>query len=140
VKVTGENLADRARLWDGEPLRYDASKQDEAFAAQPGRCTEVASGDPLQLPAEKDMKHDLATQAVAGVRAKIVGAYDQYRQQFLADGQREEAAGVRDEAAESYVRFLLTSSGKNSASERQKIKDYLAKSRGLTGAVLDQAL
>jgi tetratricopeptide (TPR) repeat protein len=139
VKLTGESLGDRARVWDGEPLRYDTSKQDEAFAAQPGRCAEVASGDPLQLPAEKDIKHDLATQAVAGVRAKIVAAYDQYRQEFLTVGRREEAAGVREEAVESYVRFLLASpSGKDG--ERQRIRAFLAKARGLSGAALDQAL
>ena len=41
---------------------------------------------------------------------------------------------------ESYVWFLVASPASAKDAERQRIRDFLAKDRGLSGAALDQAL
>jgi tetratricopeptide (TPR) repeat protein len=130
VQLTAEHLEDKSRLLDNEPFEYKESKKDISFPAQQGRCAEVAAGDALQIPSEKEIKVALVTQAIGGVREKVMASYERYRQRFLADARREEASGLADEAVEAYVRYLLTApKGLNPKDERQ-IGDFLQKTRG----------
>ncbi|MCC6556438.1 MAG: hypothetical protein IT372_26050 [Polyangiaceae bacterium] len=138
VTVSGDGLADGAKIFDREPLLCEERGRDEAFPAQPGRCAEVAGGDPLELPSELELKHALLTQATAGVRDKILFAYDRYRREHLTSAQREQAAGVVDEASERYARYLAL--GRAAPAERAAIVDYLARARGLTPAAVEASL
>ncbi|HSO00753.1 MAG TPA: hypothetical protein VLS89_20815, partial [Candidatus Nanopelagicales bacterium] len=97
-----------------------------------------AEGDPLTLPAEVELKHALLTQAVGGVRDRILFAYDRYRQQLLTSADREQAAGVTDEAVERYARWLLL--GRAGQDERARVLAYLAAAKGITPAAVASAL
>ena len=130
VELSAEALADKTKILDKEPFEYKVARKDEAFEAQQGRCAAVASGDPLTLPSEKDVKQELVTQAIGGVREKVMGTYDRYRQRFLADARREEAAGLSEEAVEAYVRYLLTGLKGIDPKDEKQIGAFLAKTRG----------
>jgi hypothetical protein len=104
--------------------------RDETFPAQPGRCAEVAQGKRLRLPSEKDVRQALVNKTIAGIREKVLGAYDRYRQRFLADARREEAAGLADEAVEAYVRYVLTGVKTLDPRDQKQIAEFLAKTRG----------
>jgi tetratricopeptide (TPR) repeat protein len=138
VTVSAASVSDGAVLFDREGRLYEERGQDETFPPQPGRCDEVAGGDPLELPSELELKHALITKAVAGVRDKILFAYDRYRQQYLASAQREQAAGASDEAVERYARYLLL--GRADNEERARILGYLAAAKGITPAAAHHAL
>jgi len=138
VTLSAESLHDGVMLFDREARLYEQGEQDETFPAEPGRCAEVAGGDPLQLPAEIELKHALLTQAVAGVRDKILFAYDRYRQQMLSSADREQAAGAVDEAVERYARYLLL--GRATAGERARVVAYLAAAKKITAAAASNAL
>jgi len=129
VELSAEGL-DKAKLLDREPFQYKVRERDEAFEAQRGRCAEVAAGDALVLPSEKDVKQQLVTQAIAGVREKAMASYDRYRQRFLADARREEAEGLADEAVEAYVRYLLTGPKSVDPRDAKQIAEFLARTRG----------
>jgi len=130
VQLSAENLQDKTKLLDAEPFEYKVDKKDETFEAQPGRCSIVANGDPLQLPNEKQVKQELVTQTIGGVRDKVMSTYDRYRQRFLADARREEAAGLADEAVEAYVRYLLTGPKRLDPKDEKQIGEFLGKTRG----------
>jgi tetratricopeptide (TPR) repeat protein len=140
VRVSAAALGEAGASLDGAPLAFSSAKQDETFAAQPGRCAEVQNGDPLELPTDRDVKHDLSLQAVGGVRERIVGAFEQHRQRYLGDGRREEAGGVREEAVESYVRFLLASPDAKAEGDKERIRKFLVEARGITPVALRSAL
>jgi len=140
VRVNAEALGEGATPFDGAPLAFTSGKQDETFPAQPGRCTEVQNGDPLELPTDRDVKHDLSVQAIGGVRERIVGAFEEHRQRYLGDGRREEAGGVREEAVESYVRFLLASPDAKAEADKERVRKFLVEARGITPVALRSAL
>ena len=108
VRMSVESLHEKSKVLDNEPFQYAVQHRDESFPAQPGRCAEVAQGKRLNLPSEKKVRQALVSKAIAGIREKVLGTYDRYRQRFLADARREEAAGLADEAVEAYVRYVLT--------------------------------
>ena len=130
VQLTAENLQDKTRILENEPFEYKVAQRDEAFPAQSGRCSEVAGGDALKLPTEKEVKQELVKQAIGGVREKVMATYERYRQRFLADARREEAAGLTDEAVEAYVRYLLTGPKSVDPKDGKQIGEFLAKTRG----------
>jgi tetratricopeptide (TPR) repeat protein len=130
VRMSVENLVERSRVLDDEPFQYRVQHQDETFPAQPGRCDEVAQGKRLQLPSEKEVRRELVTKAIAGIREKVLGTYDGYRQGFLARARREEAAGLADEAVEAYVRYVLTGPASIDARDQKQIREFLARTRG----------
>ncbi|AKT40893.1 uncharacterized protein CMC5_050500 [Chondromyces crocatus] len=138
VTVSAAGLHDGAVILDQDARLYEQRNQDETFPAQPGRCDEVANGDPLDLPAEIELKHALLTKAVGGVRDQILFTYDRYRQQLLASADREHAAGARDEAVERYARYLLL--GRVSVEERARLVALLASEKGITPAAVSDAL
>lgn len=138
VTVSAESLHDGAVILDRDARLHEQREQDETFPAQPGRCAEVAEGDPLQLPAEVELKHALLTKAVAGVRDQILFAYDRYRQQLSSSAEREQAAGATDEAVERWARYLLL--GRLEQGERAKILAQLAAAKGITPAAASNAL
>lgn len=140
VKVSSEGIGDGAGGLDGAPLAFTSGKQDETFPAQPGRCAEVQAGDPLELPSDRDIKHDLSVQAIGAIRERIVGAFEQHRMRYLSDGRREEAGGVREEAVESYVRFLLASPDAKAEADKERIRKFLVEARGITPVALRSAL
>ena len=92
-------------------VRYEVSRADETFPAEPGRCAEVATGDPLTLPDEHTLRRELAARVAAGVAGSVHGSYDTYRQGFHDEWQRLRTAGDAVGAAESKVRWLLTGPG-----------------------------
>lgn len=138
VTVSAESLHDGAAIFDRDARLHEQREQDETFPAQPGRCAEVAEGDPLTLPAEVELKHALMTQAVAGVRDRILFAYDRYRQQLASSAEREQAAGATDEAVERWARYLLL--GRLEQGERARILARLAAAKGITPAAAESAL
>ncbi len=130
VRMTAEQLQDKTKLLDNQPFPYNTGAKDETFEAQPGRCSEVAGGDPLTLPSEKEVKIQLVTQAIRGVREKVMTSYDRYRQRFLADARREEASGLAEEAVEAYVRYLLSGPKSIDPRDQKQIGEFLARTKG----------
>jgi len=130
VRISVENLAERTKVLDNEPFQYAVQHRDETFPAQPGRCAEVAEGKRLKLPSEKAIRQALVNKAIAGIREKVLGTYDRYRQRFLADARREEAAGLAEEAVEAYVRYVLTGVKSIDPKDQKQIADFLARTRG----------
>jgi tetratricopeptide (TPR) repeat protein len=130
VQLSAAHLAGTGALLDAVPFEYRVEQQDEAREAHPNRCPALAQRDPLQLPSEKEVKQRLVSQAIAGLREKVLATHDQYRQRFLADARREEAAGLTEEAVESYVRYFLTGPRKLDPRDQKQIGDFLAKTRG----------
>lgn len=130
VQLSAEGLADRAKILDGESFDYKAEYADETREAQPNRCPEVAAPDPLDLPNEKKLKEELVTKTITGVREKVLATYERYRQRYLADARREEAAGLADDAVEAYVRYVLTGGKKLDPKDDKQIGEFLGKTRG----------
>jgi len=93
---------------DLPPVHYEIARSDETFDAAPGRCPEVAAGDPLSLPSRQELDRALVERVVAGVRESVQGSYDEYRRGFLEAEKRERIAGHPDDANEARVRYLLT--------------------------------
>ncbi len=130
VRMSLEDLAEKATVLRDEPFEYAVQHRDEAFPAQPGRCPEVAHGKRLSLPSERDVRLALVNKAIAGIREKVLSSYDRYRQRFLADARREEAAGLADEAVEAYVRYVMTGPKSIDPRDAKQIADFLARTRG----------
>lgn len=130
VRLSIDNLLDKSKVLEGEAFPFRVAQKDETFGAQPGRCAEVASGDPLTLPSEKEVKQALVSQAIGGVRDKVLGSYDRYRQRYLADARREEASGLADEAVEAYVRYVLLGAKGLDPKDGAAIGEFLQKTRG----------
>ncbi|MBI4701592.1 MAG: hypothetical protein HY744_10620 [Deltaproteobacteria bacterium] len=112
-----------------QPLQYAADPSDETRPGHPGRCPQVAAPDPLELPSEKELRQELLTKVVGDLRSKVLAGYDAYRQRFLAEARRSEAAGLNEEAVESYVRYVLT--GTHDLKEQGQIRAFLSKAKGL---------
>ncbi|UQA54729.1 hypothetical protein [Polyangium aurulentum] len=130
VRMTAEQLQDKTKLLDNQPFPYNTGAKDETFDAQPGRCSEVSGGDPLTLPSEKEVKIQLVTQAIRGVREKVMTSYDRHRQRFLADARREESSGLAEEAVEAYVRYLLSGPKSIDPKDQKQIGEFLARTKG----------
>jgi len=130
VRMSVESLHEKSKVLDNEPFQYAVQHKDETYPAQPGRCAEVAQGKRLNLPSEKKVRQALVSKAIAGIREKVLGTYDRYRQRFLADARREEAAGLADEAVEAYVRYVLTGAKSIDPKDGKQIADFLSRTRG----------
>ena len=130
VRMSLEDLAEKAAVLADEPFEYAVQHRDETFPAQPGRCAEVARGKRLTLPSERDVRLALVNKAIAGIREKVLTSYDRYRQRFLADARREEAAGLTDEAVEAYVRYVMTGPATIDPRDARQIAAFLARTRG----------
>ncbi|WP_197041014.1 tetratricopeptide repeat protein [Chondromyces apiculatus] len=138
VTVSAESLHDGAVVFDRDARLYEQREEDETFPSQPGRCDEVAEGDPLVLPAELELKHALLTKAIGGVRDRILFAYDRYRQQLKTSADREYASGAKEEAVERYARYLVL--GRVNQEERAQLLQLLATEKGLTPGAASDAL
>ncbi len=123
-----ELVSDNAIIRD-QPYSYAAKAADETFSAQAGRCAEIASGDPLQLPSEKALQKQITTKVVKDLRSKILASYDAYRRTFLTAAQRDESSGLTEEATESYVRYVLT--GPHALDDKKKLGDFFNKTKGI---------
>ncbi len=130
ARISVENIEESTKVLVDEPFVYSVKHRAESFPAQPGRCAEIAHGQPLRLPSEKQVRQALVDKAIAGLREKALATYDRYRQRFLADARREEAAGLADEAVEAYVRYVLTGSKSIDPKDQKQISDFLARARG----------
>lgn len=119
---------DQVSVVKGEPFRYDVRQKDVSFPAHPGRCAEVAGGDPLRLPGENDLRRELLGKVVADVRAKVMASYDAYRARFLAVARKHESGGMTEAAIEAYVRYVLT--GPHQLEGAEAIQRFLEKARG----------
>jgi hypothetical protein len=130
LKLTMGRLGEDKAIVSDQPFHYETAAKDETRPAHPGRCPEVASADPLDLPSEDQMKQELANKVIKDVRTKIVASYDAYRQKFLAEARRAEAAGLTEEATEAFVRYVLT--GPHALEQKDQIAKFFAKTRGFT--------
>jgi tetratricopeptide (TPR) repeat protein len=130
ARISVENLEEATKVLVDEPFVYRVQHRAESFPAQPGRCAEIARGQPLRLPSEKQVRQALVDKTIAGLREKVLATYDRYRQRFLADARREEAAGLADEAVEAYVRYVLTGSKSIDPKDQKQIGEFLARARG----------
>ncbi len=129
LKLTIAELADDKAIVADQPFKYGSQAADETFPAQAGRCAEVAGGDALKLPSEVDMRKDLMTKVVRDLRSKIMASYDAYRRGFLAAARRDEAAGLTDQATESYVRYVLT--GPHALADKEKLAAFFSRTKGI---------
>ncbi len=129
LKLTMDELADDKSIVANQPFKYGSQAGDETFPAQVGRCAEVAGGDALKLPSEVDLRKDLMTKVVRDLRSKVMASYDAYRRGFLAAARRDEAAGLNDQATESYVRYVLT--GPHALTDKDKLAAFFSRTRGI---------
>ena len=129
VNLTLSRIEDGSSVLKQEPFRYASSAKDVTFRAQRGRCSEVANGDPLQLPSEKALNDLVVKQVLADLRAKVLSSDASYRSGFLSSARRNETAGLAEEATESYVRYILT--GPNKLESKKQITRFFKKSIGL---------
>ena len=123
-------LSDDSRVLFNKRFRYSARRQDQTFPAQRGRCRKLASGDPLQLPSEGQLRKELIKQVVRDVRAKIMASYDTYRQRHLTVARKHESAGMTEAAVEAYVRYIFT--GPHDLKGAKAIGKFLEKARGIS--------
>lgn len=130
LELTMASLADGRAILRDQPFRYSSGRKDQTFPAHPGRCPEVARGDPLQLPSEQELRQALVTQVIKDLRKKVMASYDSYRQEFLTAAQRHESAGLSEEAVEAYVRYVLT--GPHVLEQKKQIAEFFARARGLS--------
>lgn len=129
VKLTMDQLGSDRTIVSDEPFRYSSAAKDQTFPAHPGRCPEVAGGDPLRLPSEPQLRQTLLTKMIKDLRKKVMASYDSYRQEFLTEAQRHEAAGLSEEAVEAYVRYVLT--GPHVLKQKKQIANFFLKAKGL---------
>lgn len=93
------------------PTALGASFRDEAFPAQPGRCVEVAAGDPLRPPSDLDIEVALSERAVGYVEGQVATWYASYVESYRVDYEDAKAAGRAEDANEAYVRYRLVGPG-----------------------------
>jgi tetratricopeptide (TPR) repeat protein len=129
VKLSIDQLTQDKSVVRDQPFNYDARAADETFPAQAGRCNEIANGNPLQLPSEKDLRKNLMTKVVKDLRGKVLASYDAYRRSFLAAARRHESGGLTEEAIESYVRYVLT--GPHALQDKKKLAEFFNRTRGI---------
>jgi tetratricopeptide (TPR) repeat protein len=129
VKLSVDELGEDKSIISNQPFKYDTVAADESFAAQQGRCREIASGNPKELPSEKDLRKTLTTKIIKDLRKKVLASYDAYRRSFLTAARRHEAAGLTDQATEAYVRYVLT--GPHQLEDKKKLGDFFNKTKGI---------
>lgn len=129
LALTMDQLGEAKAIVAGQPFAYDAAATDESFAAQAGRCPEIAAGNPLELPSEQELRKELTTKIIKDLRTKVLASYDAYRRGFLSAARRHEAAGLTEDATEAYVRYVLT--GPHQLEEADKLGAFFQKTRGI---------
>lgn len=106
VHVTGDDAP-----VDLPPKLMKLSQTDETFPAFPGRCEEVAAGDPLKAPTDSDLDAALANQSVEQIRTRVAEWYGLYVDSYRADESNARANGNIEDANEAYIRHRLLGPG-----------------------------
>lgn len=125
LKLTMSRRRSETLLLDDQPFQYRVDRSDETHPAHPGRCPEVAAGDPLELPDEAALRRELLGRVIADLRAKIMASYDTYRAHYLAVARKYHSGGMREQAVEAYVRYVLTGPERSGGAEA--LRRFLAK-------------
>jgi hypothetical protein len=115
---------------------YDA--HDETFKPERGFCAEIANGDPLDLPAEGAVKKLVVDSAISHAQGSVINAYERYRKDYLTKAHTAEADKKNDEAADFYVRFLLTATSMQT--DEQAARSSVSGLVGVTPEAIDLAL
>ncbi len=131
VRVAASALAGDEAVLDErlEPLRV--ARSDATFAPRAGYCAEVAAGDPLELPAEEQFKDWLLDEAHRAVGRRVLEAYERERGVHLRAAREHARSGRRAQAAEAYLRWLLTSPSRPDGPNE---REALASAAGAAGA------
>ena len=137
--LRGEGLYDTTAVL-ARPVTGRFATEDQTFPAQPGLCAEVAKADPLRLPSEADVKARVLASAVSATTAQIVTTFDGYRRTYLSRAREAERDGRADEAADLYLRFLLTRGDKDQSPDFDAAKKELARLRGVDKAAVALAV
>jgi tetratricopeptide (TPR) repeat protein len=138
--LRGEGLYDTDAVLV-ESVRGQFGASDESFPAQPGLCAEVATADPLRLPAEPDVRRRVLASAIGATQARLLAAFGRYRDGFVTRARQAEKDGRPDDAAREYVRFLLTrGDGEKDPGAFAEALAALARLRGIEQKAVEIAL
>lgn len=137
LNLNGESLYDETPTLN-ETVNGHFDATDETFKAEQGFCQEIKAGDPLVLPAEGAVKKKVVEDAVSRAQGSIVGAYERYRASYLTQARQAEGDQKPDDAADHYIRFLLTAAamGDPEAQARAKVSGLV----GVTPEAVDLAI
>lgn len=114
LALQGEGLYDTTLVLD-ETVRGRQRAEDLGYDAAPGRCAEVAEGDPLRLPGEPALRANALESAIAGARKVILKSYEAYRTDLANEQRRAETAADAASALRAAVGRALTSRSQNEA-------------------------
>lgn len=93
------------------PKLLQLSFRDETFPAFPGRCEEVAAGDPLKTPTDADIEAALVKQSVDEIRNHVATWYGLYVESYRSEESAARANGKVEDANEAYIRHRLLGPG-----------------------------
>jgi tetratricopeptide (TPR) repeat protein len=116
------------------------SKQDDSFPPQAGVCAEVASGDPLTLPSQPEVKKKVVFSAVAATQREILAAFERYRMGYSTRAKEAQADRRADDAADLYVRWVFTLSAAERGGDIDIVKRTIAELHGVEVEGVDVAL
>ncbi|HTJ81879.1 MAG TPA: hypothetical protein VL400_09135 [Polyangiaceae bacterium] len=118
--LRGESLYDTTAVLT-QSVAGKFAKQDDSFPPQAGVCAEVASGDPLVIPSQGEVKKQVVRSAVAATQKEVLTAFEKYRQSYAIRAKQADADRHADDATDLWVRYAFSLS----PAERQKQADSL---------------
>lgn len=83
-------------------------RSDETFPPQPGRCAEVANGDPLVVPSETEAKKLVLAAAIVETQRELLAQFDRYRTDYLTRGRTALVDAKPKDGLDKLVRFLMS--------------------------------
>jgi tetratricopeptide (TPR) repeat protein len=83
-------------------------RSDETFPPQPGRCAEVAGGDPLLVPSEVETKKLVRAAAIVETQKELLLTFEKYRLDYLTRGDAALVDEKRDDAVDQLGRYLAS--------------------------------
>ncbi len=137
--LRGEGLYDTSAVLT-QSVAGKFSKQDDSFPPQAGVCAEVASGDPLLLPSQPEVKKRVVGSAVAATQKEILAAFDRYRTGYATRAKEAQADRRADDAADLFVRWAYTLGASEKSPEIDTVKRAIAELHGVEVEGVDVAL
>ena len=119
-------------------------RSDETFPPQPGRCAEVANGDPLIVPSETESKKLVLAAAILETQRELLAAFDRYRADYMTRGETALADNKPKDGIDNLTRFLMSGGrggapGASSEPESDEEK-RAARALGSAASVSDKAV
>jgi tetratricopeptide (TPR) repeat protein len=135
--LKGESLYDTTPVMN-QTVNGHFDAHDETYRAERGFCVEIVNGDPLDLPAEGSVKKKVVESAVSHGQGAVINAYETYRKDYLTRARAAEADRKEADAADLYIRFLVTATkmGADEQDARSKVSGFV----GVTPEAIDLAL